>query len=60
MGVSLGLTQREEHGQRVFENRVPRKILGRDRHEVAGDWGGLCIVRIRIRTPQQITSGDHI
>jgi len=32
-------TLKEEHGQRVFENRVLRKILGGDRHEVAGDWG---------------------
>ena len=32
---------REEHGHRVFENRVLKKILGRDRHEVAGDWGTL-------------------
>jgi hypothetical protein len=28
MGVKLGLTLREEHRLRVFENRVLRRILG--------------------------------
>jgi hypothetical protein len=32
------LTLREEHGLRVFENRVPRRIFGRKRNEVTGDW----------------------
>jgi hypothetical protein len=43
VGVKLGLslTLREEHGLRVFENRVLRKIYGPKREEVAGVWGRL-------------------
>jgi hypothetical protein len=33
------LTLREEHGLRVFENRVLRRIFGSKRIEVIGDWG---------------------
>jgi hypothetical protein len=29
---------RVEHGLRVFENRVLRRIFGRKRDEVTGDW----------------------
>jgi hypothetical protein len=36
MGVKLGLTLREEHRLRVFENRVLRKVLGPKRDEVTG------------------------
>jgi hypothetical protein len=32
------LTLREEHGLRVFENRVLRKIFGVKRDEVTGEW----------------------
>jgi hypothetical protein len=32
------LTLREEHRLRVFENRVPRRIFGRKRDEVTGEW----------------------
>jgi hypothetical protein len=32
------LTLREEHGLRVFENGVPRRILGLRRDEVTGGW----------------------
>jgi hypothetical protein len=32
------LTVREEHGQRVFENRVLRRIFGVKRDEVVGEW----------------------
>jgi hypothetical protein len=32
------LTLREEHGLRVSENRVLRKIFGPKREEVAGGW----------------------
>jgi hypothetical protein len=32
------LTLREEHRLRMFENRVPRKIFGPKRDEVAGEW----------------------
>jgi hypothetical protein len=40
MGVklSLCLPLREEHGLRVFENRVLRRIFGPKREEVAGGW----------------------
>jgi hypothetical protein len=32
------LTLREEHGLRVFENRVLRRIFGPKRDEVTGGW----------------------
>jgi hypothetical protein len=32
------LTLREEHGLRVFENRVLRRIFGQRRDEVTGEW----------------------
>jgi hypothetical protein len=32
------LTLREEHRLRVFENRILRRIFGRKRDEVTGDW----------------------
>jgi hypothetical protein len=32
------LTLREEHRLRVFENRMPRRILGRKRDEVTEEW----------------------
>ncbi|KAJ4435149.1 hypothetical protein ANN_23725 [Periplaneta americana] len=35
------LTLREEHGLRVFENKVLRKIFGAKRDEVTGEWGKL-------------------
>jgi hypothetical protein len=38
MGVKLGLTLREEHRLRVFENRVLRRIFGPKRNEVTGEW----------------------
>jgi hypothetical protein len=34
----LSLTLREEHRQRVFENRVLRRIFGPKRGEVTGGW----------------------
>jgi hypothetical protein len=34
----LSLTLREEHGLRVFENRVLRRIFGPKRDEVTGEW----------------------
>jgi hypothetical protein len=36
LGVKLGLTLREEHRLRVFENRVLRGIFGPKRDEVMG------------------------
>jgi hypothetical protein len=38
MGVKCGLSLREEHRLRVFENRVLRKIFGPKRDEVTGEW----------------------
>jgi hypothetical protein len=38
MGVKHGLTLREEHRLRVFENRVLRGIFGLKRDEVTGGW----------------------
>jgi hypothetical protein len=35
---TLSLTLREEHGLRVFENRVLRRIFGNKREEVTGGW----------------------
>jgi hypothetical protein len=35
---TLSLTLREEHGLRVFENRVLRRIFGLKRDEVTGEW----------------------
>jgi PAS domain-containing protein len=37
------LTLREEHRQRVFENRVFRRIFGLTRDEVTGEWRKLHI-----------------
>jgi hypothetical protein len=38
MGVKPGLTLREEHRLRVFENRVLRRIFGPKGDEVIGGW----------------------
>jgi hypothetical protein len=38
MGVKLGLTLREEHRLRVFENRVLRKIFPPNKDEITGGW----------------------
>jgi hypothetical protein len=38
MGVKRGLTLREEHRQRVFENRVLRRIFGPKRDDVTREW----------------------
>jgi hypothetical protein len=35
---TLSLTLREEHGMRVFENRVLGRIVGPKRYEVMGEW----------------------
>jgi hypothetical protein len=34
----LSLTLREEHGRRVFEKMVLRRIFGPKRGEAAGEW----------------------
>jgi hypothetical protein len=38
MGVKFGLTFREEHELRVFENRILRKTFGTRRDEITGEW----------------------
>jgi hypothetical protein len=38
MGVQLGLTLREEHRPRVFENKVLRRLVGPKKDEVTGEW----------------------
>jgi hypothetical protein len=38
MSVKLGLYHIEEHRLRVFENRVLRRIFGRKRNKVTGEW----------------------
>ena len=38
MGLKLDLTLREEHGLRVFQNRVLRKLFGPKREEVTREW----------------------
>ena len=38
MVVKLGLTLREEHRLRVFENKALRKIFGAKRDEISGEW----------------------
>ena len=35
------ITLREKRRLRVFENRVPRRIFGRKRDDVKGEWGQL-------------------
>jgi hypothetical protein len=35
---TLSLTLREKHRLRVFENRVLRRIFGRTRDKVTGEW----------------------
>jgi hypothetical protein len=38
MGVKLGLSHRGRKKDRVFENRVLRRILGPKRDEATGEW----------------------
>ena len=46
------VTFREEHSLRVFENRVPRKIFGRKRDEVTGEWRKLHNEELRLSVPE--------
>jgi len=39
--ATWSLTSREERRLRVFENRVLRRIFGRKRDEVTGEWNRL-------------------
>jgi hypothetical protein len=38
MGGTLGLSLREEHRWRMFENRVLRRIFGPKKNVVTGGW----------------------
>jgi hypothetical protein len=70
MGAKLGLTLREEHRLRVFENRVLRRIFG-PKTEEDGSWGkmhsselyGLYsspnIVRVIKSRRMNLTCGTH-
>jgi hypothetical protein len=44
---TLSLTLRKEHGLRVFENRVLRRIFGPKRDEVTGEWRKLHNEKLR-------------
>jgi hypothetical protein len=48
------LTFREEHGLRVFENRVLRRIFGPKRDEMTGEWRKLHNESFMICTLRQI------
>jgi hypothetical protein len=54
MGVKLGLTLREEHRLRVFENRMLRRIFGPKRDEVTGEWRNCITKNFMICTLRQI------
>jgi hypothetical protein len=51
------LTLREEHGLRVLENRVLRRIFGPKRDEVTGEWRKLHSEELQICTHHQILLG---
>jgi hypothetical protein len=51
------LTLREEHGLRVFENRVLRRISGPERDEVIGEWRSCTMRNFIFRTHSQILLG---
>jgi hypothetical protein len=48
------LTLKEEHRQRVFENRVLRRIFGPKRDEVTGGWRKLHNKELRDSTHHQV------
>jgi len=54
------LTLREERRQRVFENRVLRRILGPKREEVTGEWRKLHKEELNDPTRIKNCSGDQI
>jgi hypothetical protein len=41
MGVKLDVKLREEHGLRVFGNRVLKRTFGPKRDKVTGEWRAL-------------------
>jgi hypothetical protein len=46
------LTLREEHGLRVFENRVPRRTLGPKKDEVTREWRKLHNEGLNVLAPE--------
>jgi hypothetical protein len=70
MGVKLGLSLRDEHGLRVFDNRVLRRVFGSKRKEVVGGWRRLHNEMlhnlytspniIRLITSRKIRGASHI
>jgi hypothetical protein len=48
------LKLQEEHGLRVFENRVLRRISGPERDEVIGEWRSCTMRNFIFRTHSQI------
>jgi hypothetical protein len=50
----LSVTLREEHGSRVFENTVVRRIFGIKRGKGAGCWGRLHSEELRKFTLHKI------
>jgi hypothetical protein len=55
MGVKLGLTLREGHILRLFENRVLRRISGPKRDEVTGEQR-----KFKIKEPHILYSSPNI
>jgi hypothetical protein len=51
------LTLREEHGLRVFVNRVLRGIFGATRDAVTGEWKNYIMRNLMICTAHQILFG---
>jgi hypothetical protein len=51
------LTLGEERRQRVFENRILRRVFGPKRDEVTGEWRKLHNEKLAICTPHQILFG---
>jgi hypothetical protein len=45
--VTWSVTLREEHGLRVFENRVQRRVFGSNREQIRGGWRELCDEELR-------------
>jgi hypothetical protein len=54
MGVKLGLTLREKHRPRAFENGVMRRIVGPKWHEVKGEWR-----KLHIEEPRNLDSSPN-
>jgi hypothetical protein len=60
MGVKLGLTLREQHRLRMFENKVLRKKFRPKRGEVTGEWRRLHNKELYNLTSHLYCLGDQI